>query len=208
MARRGDALREHILDQAKAVFLDTGFERTSMDAVAARAATSKRSLYAHFATKEALFLAVVDHVGELFHDRMQAPADYSDDPAEASALYCGRFLQLLMWASVIQTLRLGIAAAAQFPDAAARLHDIFFEATTTQLAAHLHTAAQLADADAHALAGELLGATVYPELPRLLFGTSPTRPDRPVPDELDADVDLDAIRRQVRALLSEMNSAA
>ncbi|MEU7784849.1 helix-turn-helix domain-containing protein [Amycolatopsis sp. NPDC049159] len=37
MARRGAALREHILDTAKAAFLEDGFERTSMDAIAARA---------------------------------------------------------------------------------------------------------------------------------------------------------------------------
>src|ERR1700704_2001960 len=33
------------------------FERASMDVVAARAETSKRSLYAHFESKEKLFLA-------------------------------------------------------------------------------------------------------------------------------------------------------
>jgi len=60
MARRGDKLREHILWIAKDVFLEMGFERASMDVVAARAETSKRSLYAHFESKEKLFLAVID----------------------------------------------------------------------------------------------------------------------------------------------------
>jgi AcrR family transcriptional regulator len=44
VARRGDELREHIVWAAKDVFLEMGFERASMDVVAARAATSKRSL--------------------------------------------------------------------------------------------------------------------------------------------------------------------
>src|SRR5450755_3901656 len=44
MARRGDKLREHILWIAKEVFLEMGFERASMDLVARRAETSKRSL--------------------------------------------------------------------------------------------------------------------------------------------------------------------
>jgi len=57
MARRGDKLREHILWTAKDVFLEMGFERASMDVVASRAETSKRSLYAHFESKEKLFLA-------------------------------------------------------------------------------------------------------------------------------------------------------
>ena len=65
MARRGQALREHILDTAKLAFLEGGFERTSMDAIAARAETSKRSLYAHFPTKDALFLAVLERIRAL-----------------------------------------------------------------------------------------------------------------------------------------------
>ncbi len=48
MARRGEELREHILWAAKDVFLEMGFERASMDEVAARASTSKRSLYGAF----------------------------------------------------------------------------------------------------------------------------------------------------------------
>src|SRR5580698_6907535 len=52
MTRRGDTLREHILWTAKEVFLEMGFERASMDVVANRAQTSKRSLYAHFQSKE------------------------------------------------------------------------------------------------------------------------------------------------------------
>jgi AcrR family transcriptional regulator len=57
--------REHILWAAKDVFIEMGFERASMDMVAARAVTSKRSLYAHFESKDKLFLAVVDLVREL-----------------------------------------------------------------------------------------------------------------------------------------------
>jgi hypothetical protein len=42
MARRGDQLREHILFTAKDVFLEMGYERTPMDAVASRAETFGR----------------------------------------------------------------------------------------------------------------------------------------------------------------------
>ncbi|WP_409491095.1 TetR/AcrR family transcriptional regulator [Amycolatopsis sp. cmx-11-12] len=53
--RRGEELRRHILVTAKEVLLETGYEQTSMDTVEARAGTSKRSLYAHFENKDALF---------------------------------------------------------------------------------------------------------------------------------------------------------
>src|SRR6187402_1918546 len=106
MARRGDELREHILLVAKGVFLELGFERASMDEVASRADTSKRSLYAHFESKEKLFLAVLELVRSLFLARLKSPADYADKPAEALVLYCGRYLETLLFDTQIQMIRL------------------------------------------------------------------------------------------------------
>jgi AcrR family transcriptional regulator len=76
---------------AKDVFLEMGFERASMDLVASRAETSKRSLYAHFESKEKLFLAVIDLVRGLFLSRLRMPGDYSEKPAEALVMFCGRY---------------------------------------------------------------------------------------------------------------------
>lgn len=201
MTRRGEALREHILDIAKEAFLEAGFERTSMDALAARAQTSKRSLYAHFPTKEALFLAVVDHIDELFHGRMLTPDQYSDEPREAVTRYCGRFLQMLNWDSMVLTCRLGISAATQFPEAANRMYQVFFDATTVRLAAYLNHECSLDAVTAAATATDVLGASVYPQLPRLLFGATPAPVGPPDPEHLADDVDLPAIRRVVEARL-------
>ncbi|NUP49796.1 MAG: TetR/AcrR family transcriptional regulator [Catenulispora sp.] len=202
MARRGAALREHILDTAKLAFLEDGFERTSMDAIAARAETSKRSLYAHFPTKDALFLAVVEHIRALFGARMRTPAEYSAQPSEAVVLYCGRFVQLLRWSSVARTLRLGIAEADRLPDLAAGLYDVLFEATAADLAAHLAAASGIAADEARAVADELIGLAIHPVLPRLLFGVEPFVEDLPEEGRLAADVDLDRIRRLVGVVLS------
>jgi AcrR family transcriptional regulator len=49
-----------ILDAAVELFLDDGFDRTSMDAVAERAGVSKTTVYAHYGDKVGLFRAVVD----------------------------------------------------------------------------------------------------------------------------------------------------
>ncbi|MFI5589541.1 TetR/AcrR family transcriptional regulator [Amycolatopsis sp. NPDC051758] len=195
MARRGEALREHILDTAKLAFLETGFERTSMDAIAALAETSKRSLYAHFPTKDALFLAVVERIRALFGARMGAPADYAGEPAEAVVRYCGRFVQLLRWSSVGKMVRLGIGEADRLPELAAGLFDVLFGITTGNLATHLETASGLAAAEAEVVANELIGLTIHPALPRLLFGVDPLTDELPQPAHLAADVDLDRIRR-------------
>ncbi len=195
MARRGEALREHILDAAKLAFLEDGFERTSMDAIAARAETSKRSLYAHFPTKDALFLAVVERVRVLFAERMRTPAEYADEPAEAVVRYCGRFVQLLRWSSVARMVRLGIAEADRLPELAAGLHDVVFGGTTGDLAAHLAATSGLSAEEAEVAANELIGLVVHPALPRLLFGIDPSADEVPEEARLEADVDLDRIRR-------------
>lgn len=201
MARRGAALREHILDTAKLAFLETGFERTSMDAIAARAETSKRSLYAHFPTKDALFLAVVDRVRDLFGARMGAPADYSEQPAEAVVRYCGRFVQLLGWSSVGRMVRLGIGEADRLPELAAGLFDVLFGVTTANLAAHLTTVPGLAADEAEAVANELVGLAVHPALPRLLFGIDALTDEVPDRAHLEADVDLDRIRAHLHRVM-------
>src|ERR1700749_3154939 len=45
---------------ALVLFARDGYERTSVDAIAAAAGVSKRTVYSHYADKERLFLAVVE----------------------------------------------------------------------------------------------------------------------------------------------------
>lgn len=52
--------RGQIIEAAVSEFLESGFEGTSMDRVALRAAVSKRTVYNHFESKDALFRAIVD----------------------------------------------------------------------------------------------------------------------------------------------------
>lgn len=48
-----------ILDAATETFVEQGFLATSMDAVAAKAGVSKRTVYNHFPSKEELFSAII-----------------------------------------------------------------------------------------------------------------------------------------------------
>jgi AcrR family transcriptional regulator len=201
MARRGAELREHILLTAKDVFIEMGFERTSMDEVAARAATSKRSLYAHFESKDKLFLAVVDLVRELYLGRLKTPDDYGEDTADAVVVFCGRFLQLLLWEPALRTCRLGIAEAGRLPDAAARYYDAIFDTTQQRLAAFLNARCQLDWPTSTDIAHELLGRTVYPRLFRALLGVEEPLRDQPDEASIATDIDLAPIQKTVTALL-------
>ncbi|MEV4004323.1 TetR/AcrR family transcriptional regulator [Actinomadura sp. NPDC049753] len=203
--RRGEELRRHILLVAKDVFLETGYERASMDTVATRAGTSKRSLYAHFESKDKLFLAVMDWVRELYLGRLKTPDAYAEDPAEAVALFCGRFLQLMVWEPQVRTCRLSIAEAERLPGSSSAYFDAIFASTQERLTGYL---AEHYALDAASLAQDLLARTVLPRLFRTLLNIEDPSRDDPGEEALPEAVDLPAIRRLVSAALREGQGTA
>jgi AcrR family transcriptional regulator len=64
--------RQAIVEAAASVFQEKGFDRSSMDAIAARAGGSKATLYSYYPSKEELFFAVVEH---MLHAQAEAPLD-------------------------------------------------------------------------------------------------------------------------------------
>ena len=71
--------RESIIDGAIQAFRDEGYENTSMDHIAEIAGASKRTVYNHFDSKEALFQAVVQR----FMDAAMALKNIPYDPGRS-----------------------------------------------------------------------------------------------------------------------------
>ena len=79
--------RAAILTAARELFLSDGFDRTSVDAVAARAGVSKRTVYDYFGDKQTLLQAVVDGVGQTLNTTIGRILDDTlAEPTEAIAL--------------------------------------------------------------------------------------------------------------------------
>ncbi|TQM44968.1 TetR/AcrR family transcriptional regulator [Pseudonocardia cypriaca] len=62
--RQAETKRTAILDAAEELFVSSGYELTSVDAIAARATVSKRTVYDHFGDKETLFRSVLARVND------------------------------------------------------------------------------------------------------------------------------------------------
>jgi len=203
MARRGDALREHILWVAKEVFLEHGFERASMDEVASRAQTSKRSLYAHFENKEKLFLAVIELVRGLFLSRIKEPSAYSTKPAEALEAFCARYLEALLYESSIKMLRVSMAETARFPEGAAKHHDVLFTEVSARVSNYLKATFSLNARVSADAAQRLIARLLFPRLPRALFGLEDLVEEF---DEhaLSPKIDVKAVRKAVAELLATL----
>ncbi|PRY59854.1 TetR/AcrR family transcriptional regulator [Glycomyces artemisiae] len=73
--RQSEAKRAAVLDAAEALFVAEGYEVASVDAIAARAGVSKRTVYDHFGDKQHLFAAVLDRSGETLIATIRAAID-------------------------------------------------------------------------------------------------------------------------------------
>lgn len=122
---RTERTRRSILGAAEEQFLAHGFLGASMDEIAAAAQVSKQTVYAHFQSKEALFLQVVGDMtgGAAAQHREQVadPAGY--EPIEAFLLeFAIRQLQIVMTPRLMRLRRLVIGEAERFPELGRALH--------------------------------------------------------------------------------------
>lgn len=118
---RSGRKRRAILDAATALFLAQGYEGTSMDEVAAKAAVSKQTVYKHFDEKGKLFRAIILGIA------MQADAFVAELPRLLSAgedleitlaAVARRYIATVMNPSVLRLRRLVIREADRFPELA------------------------------------------------------------------------------------------
>ena len=117
---RTAAKRQAIIEAATATFLGQGYLGASMDAIAAAAHVSKRTVYDHFGSKENLFttiiLGTVDRILDaLFHDVAPDFTGSADLEANLRDL-ARRYIKLVMQPRVMQLRRLVIGEANRFPD--------------------------------------------------------------------------------------------
>lgn len=119
--RRPDARPDEILDAALWVFSEKGFAAARMDDVAARAGLSKGAIYLYFASKDAVFEAIVRRFAEGFAATAAARvlSDVQTDPEQAVRHLLRRLLSVLSDPRASAVPRLVIAEAPRFPAIAA-----------------------------------------------------------------------------------------
>ena len=116
--RLTDRKRVAIVGAAIEEFLAAGYDATSMDRIAARANVSKRTVYNHFPSKEALFAAILHQLWDASQTG-DAPAYRADEPLRAQLLdLLDRKLRLLNGESFLSLARVAIAAGIHSPERA------------------------------------------------------------------------------------------
>jgi len=185
-----------ILMAAKDAFIENGLGNTSMDDIARRAGTTKRTVYNNFGSKERLLEAVIDHSILLFETAVP-PLRPEADPSQIRD-FCEMLLQLMTWRAAIGLQRLIISEGPTFPAIAARLSSRISAAMCRPLAQFFEShgvGSALAEKHAAATVDRL---TSRGRLDRLV-GIRQAYPSLPGKNQLD-DLDQAAVEDAVRQL--------
>lgn len=128
--------RRQILDGARRVFLDLGFDGASMGEIARAAGVSKGTLYVYFADKSRLFEAIVEE-----ETVAQAKVAFNFDPArdvETTLREFGQaYIQLLCRPGGGSAIRTVMSIAERMPEVGRRYYENVLEGTINRLADYL-----------------------------------------------------------------------
>jgi len=116
--------RRAILDAAGQLFLERGFNATSMDAIAEAAPVSKPTLYSHFKDKGDLFAAVISARCCSMVATLQEHTSAEDENVEtALRAIANSFFDLIYAEDSIRLYRIIISELKQFPSLGETLYD-------------------------------------------------------------------------------------
>jgi AcrR family transcriptional regulator len=128
--------RRQILDGARKVFMDLGFDGASMNEIARSAGVSKGTLYVYFADKNRLFEAIVEQ--EAFE---QGKVVFNLDPARDAETTLREFgqayIKLLCRPGGGSSIRTVMSIAERMPDVGRRFYADVLEKTINRLADYL-----------------------------------------------------------------------
>jgi TetR/AcrR family transcriptional repressor of mexJK operon len=115
---------QQILEAARELFIRDGFSGTSMDAVAKSANVSKATIYAHFASKEELFGAMMSAECRRYWPELTDLEVPAGAPVEVLHALARRFMRFITGSYAISLLRIVASEATRIPE----LGRIFYEA--------------------------------------------------------------------------------
>src|SRR5450755_3749776 len=144
VADEDSSKRRQILDGARKLFMDLGFDGASMGEIARAAGVSKGTLYVYFADKNRLFEAIVEQ-----ESLEQGKVAFNFDPARdvtTTLMDFGQaYIQLLCRPGGGSAIRTVMAIAERMPEVGRRYYENVLEKTINRLAAYLEARVQASD---------------------------------------------------------------
>ncbi|AWK88276.1 TetR/AcrR family transcriptional regulator [Azospirillum thermophilum] len=135
---RGMARRRAILEAAEHLFIEKGFEQTTLSDIIGRAGGSRATLYEHFGDKAGLFRAMMEeNSADILAGLADARADDLASPEVELTKFALRFVQALLNDQTTAILRILVSEGSRIPDIAESFFRIGPETALTRLADYL-----------------------------------------------------------------------
>jgi TetR/AcrR family transcriptional repressor of mexJK operon len=107
---------EHLLDVASELFLEQGYERTSMESIARRAGSSKQTIYSHFTTKADLFAAVFRRRADAFFGNFVRVLKEETSTESGLRGFASQLIEIVADPQAIALRRMVIGETRRFPE--------------------------------------------------------------------------------------------
>lgn len=114
--QRAMELDRRVLEVATAMFVSHGFAGTSIERIAVEAGIGKLTVYRRYASKEALFFAVVKNLSDVLTQAHVDARKSSPDPLVQLNLSCRALLDVVIQPSTIAIYRILLTEAQRFPE--------------------------------------------------------------------------------------------
>lgn len=178
-----NAKRRQIVEGARSIFLQHGFDAASMSDIARAAGVSKGTLYVYFENKEQLFQAIV-HEECMVHAEGAFDLDHSNRDVENALTQLGiAYIEFLCRPAKASALRTVVAIADRMPEIGKVFYETGPAVGIAKLAAYLRTQTEagiLAVGDAEVAAAQFLDACQSTLFKPVLFNFS----DAPKPQQI------------------------
>jgi AcrR family transcriptional regulator len=173
---RGELRRAALLQAAREVFLEQGYEGASIEEIVSRVGGSKASLYSYFGSKQGLFWEVAALLTDEFVSELAVPTAADADVASTLHSFGLRFLRGYLDPAGCRLLRTMIAEAQRFPDLAQRFFEHGPQRTRKVLSDYLglqHTAGRLECPDPQTAATQFIELVKGAPHSRVLLSVPP-----------------------------------
>lgn len=173
-----DERRRAILDAARRVFAERGYHGAGLADIASACACSEPIIYRHFASKQALFAAVLLDAAELLRARLEPHFERSADPLATLAAIAGAASQdeLFIEISRLRMLAVTLASEPEIQEALRRSVGEMHARLTRVMEAARATGTLAPGVDPAEAAWLWYGVALQAGVRRVLFGTEPPGP--------------------------------
>jgi AcrR family transcriptional regulator len=179
--------RRQILEGARKVFLDLGFDGASMGEIARAAGVSKGTLYVYFADKSRLFEAIVEEE-KLEQSKNAFNFDPERDVATTLPEFGRAYITLLCRPGGGSAIRTVMAIAERMPEVGSRFYTQVIAYTVDRFAAYLEARGRLGELaveDYHLAAWQFMQMCQATLFQAFIFQAKPS----PSPDQIAKVVD-------------------